>query len=77
MERYDAVAPLGYPAVHHLTSPLRRAAAAAGDAGLINLWAGTGHAGAGATPSPTCCSASPVGSDHPDGLTPLPPSTGL
>ncbi|WP_432839271.1 nitronate monooxygenase [Dactylosporangium sp. CA-092794] len=35
-------APLGYPAVHHLTTPLRRAAAAAGDAERVNLWAGTG-----------------------------------
>ena len=38
---YDAVAPLGYPAIHHLTSPLRKAAAAAGDPEPVNLWAGT------------------------------------
>ena len=44
MDRYDDKAPLGYPAVHYLTSPLRQAAAAAGDADLVNLWAGTGHA---------------------------------
>ena len=43
IERYDALAPAGYPAVHHLTSPLRRAAAAAGDPELVNLWAGTGY----------------------------------
>ncbi len=42
-QRYDATAPSGYPAIHHLTSPLRRAAATAGDAERINLWAGTGH----------------------------------
>lgn len=42
-DRYDGIAPLGYPAIHHLTSPLRRAAASAGDAERINLWAGTGH----------------------------------
>jgi nitronate monooxygenase len=42
-DRLDELAPLGYPAVHHLTSPLRRAAAAAGDPEWINLWAGTGH----------------------------------
>jgi NAD(P)H-dependent flavin oxidoreductase YrpB (nitropropane dioxygenase family) len=41
-ERYDRLAPFGYPAVHHLTSPIRRAAAAAGDSDRINLWAGTG-----------------------------------
>jgi NAD(P)H-dependent flavin oxidoreductase YrpB (nitropropane dioxygenase family) len=47
--RYDPHAPQGYPAVHHLTTPLRRAAAAANDAERINLWAGTGyrHARAG------------------------------
>jgi NAD(P)H-dependent flavin oxidoreductase YrpB (nitropropane dioxygenase family) len=40
---HDAAAPVGYPALHHLTSPLRRAATAAGDPGHINLWAGTGY----------------------------------
>jgi nitronate monooxygenase len=29
--------------VHHLTSPLRKAAAAAGNPELVNLWAGTGY----------------------------------
>jgi NAD(P)H-dependent flavin oxidoreductase YrpB (nitropropane dioxygenase family) len=43
MDMYETMAPLGYPAVHYLTSPLRRAAAAAGDPDRINLWAGTGH----------------------------------
>lgn len=42
-DRYTAVAPPGYPAVHHLTSPIRKAAAAAGDPERINLWAGTGY----------------------------------
>jgi len=41
--RFDPVAPLGYPALHHLTSPLRRAAAAAGDAEWVHLWAGSGY----------------------------------
>ncbi len=41
-DRYDGMAPLGYPAIHHLTIPLRRAAAASGDPERINLWAGTG-----------------------------------
>ena len=41
-DRYDALAPSGYPALHHLTSPLRKAAAAAGDPELVHLWAGTG-----------------------------------
>lgn len=35
-------APEAYPAVHHLTAPLRAAAAAVGDAERLNLWAGTG-----------------------------------
>ncbi|WP_432991367.1 nitronate monooxygenase [Dactylosporangium sp. CA-233914] len=49
VERHHASAPAGYPAVHHLTTPLRRAAAAAGDAERVNLWAGTGfrHAASG------------------------------
>jgi len=43
-ETYSAIAPIGYPAVHHLTAPIRAAAAKAGDADSLNLWAGTGHA---------------------------------
>ena len=35
-------APTGYPAVHHLTRPIRGAAFAAGDSDRVNLWAGTG-----------------------------------
>ena len=42
-EAHSAHAPLGYPALHHLTSPLRKAAAAAGDPERVNLWAGTGY----------------------------------
>ncbi|UED87899.1 nitronate monooxygenase [Streptomyces profundus] len=49
-ERYGQAAPLGYPALHHLTAPLRRAAAGAGDTDLIHLWAGTGHRQARAEP---------------------------
>jgi nitronate monooxygenase len=41
-DTYSAVAPIGYPAVHHLTAPIRAAAAQAADAEAINLWAGTG-----------------------------------
>jgi nitronate monooxygenase len=43
IDRYDAIAPTGYPALHHLTSPLRKAAARAGDADVLHLWAGTGY----------------------------------
>lgn len=35
-------APDGYPAIHHLTSPIRAASSAAGDPHRLNLWAGTG-----------------------------------
>ncbi|MGW5672064.1 nitronate monooxygenase, partial [Micromonospora sp. NPDC003776] len=50
-DRYDADAPLGYPAVHHLTRPLRVAAAQAGDADRLHLWAGTGWRAARAAPA--------------------------
>jgi nitronate monooxygenase len=39
---HDAAAPRGYPEVHHVTRPLRQAAAAAGDADHVHLWAGAG-----------------------------------
>jgi nitronate monooxygenase len=51
MEEHDADAPRAYPQVHHLTSPLRAAARASGDADAINLWAGQGHARAQARPA--------------------------
>ena len=35
-----ADAPVGYPQVHHLTRPMRAAAAKAGDPDLVHLWAG-------------------------------------
>jgi nitronate monooxygenase len=37
---HDTTAPSGYPEVHHVTRPLRQAAAAAGDADHLHLWAG-------------------------------------
>lgn len=43
IDTYEAFAPLGYPAIHYLTSPLRKAAAAAGEPELVHLWAGTGY----------------------------------
>jgi len=51
IERHEADAPLGYPAIHHLTVPLRRAAAAQGDAERLHLWAGTGFRSARAQPA--------------------------
>lgn len=38
-----AGAPAGYPAIHHVTRPLRAAAARAGDPGGMALWAGQGY----------------------------------
>ncbi|MGV0849122.1 nitronate monooxygenase [Mycolicibacterium phlei] len=43
IDEFEPRAPLGYPAIHHLTSPLRKAAAAAGESQLVHLWAGTGY----------------------------------
>jgi nitronate monooxygenase len=43
IDTYESAAPLGYPAIHYLTSPLRKAAAAAGEPELVHLWAGTGY----------------------------------
>lgn len=45
MRRHDGDAPHGYPEIHHLTTPLRAAAAAAGDPDWLNLWAGVGYRG--------------------------------
>ncbi len=42
-DAHSDTAPIGYPAVHHLTSPIRAAAARLGDPEALNLWAGTGH----------------------------------
>ncbi|MGC4108853.1 MAG: nitronate monooxygenase [Nocardioides sp.] len=50
-DAYDAAAPDGYPALHHLTRPIRRAAGAAGDPDGVNLWAGTGFRAARAAPA--------------------------
>jgi nitronate monooxygenase len=43
VDAFDAIAPDGYPAIHYLTAPIRKAAAMASDPDNINLWAGTGH----------------------------------
>ena len=41
-DRHEADAPAAYPAVHHLTSPMRRWAAQNNDRDHLHLWAGTG-----------------------------------
>src|SRR6185312_7995757 len=51
IDAHDSEAPTGYPAIHHLTSPLRKAAAAAGKPDYVHLWAGTGFRHATAEPA--------------------------
>ncbi|MEU4883991.1 nitronate monooxygenase [Streptomyces althioticus] len=43
LREHGPYAPAAYPEVHHLTAPLRKAAAKAGDAQGLALWAGQGH----------------------------------
>ncbi|MFF1921563.1 nitronate monooxygenase [Streptomyces sp. NPDC058221] len=43
VREHGPYAPAAYPQVHYLTAPLRRAAAKAGDAQGMALWAGQGH----------------------------------
>jgi nitronate monooxygenase len=42
IDEHEAEAPLGYPEIHWLTSPLRQASVRARDPEAINIWAGTG-----------------------------------
>ena len=48
---YTSDAPAAYPQIHHLTSPLRRAAAASGDTDRLHLWAGTAYRAAEVRPA--------------------------
>ncbi|MFE3071688.1 nitronate monooxygenase [Streptomyces sp. NPDC059247] len=43
LHEHGPYAPSAYPEIHHLTAPLRKAAAATGDAQGMALWAGQGH----------------------------------
>jgi nitronate monooxygenase len=43
LREHGPYAPAAYPQIHHLTAPLRKAAAKAGDAQGMALWAGQGH----------------------------------
>jgi nitronate monooxygenase len=51
MAEHSAAAPIAYPEVHHLTTPLRRRARSDGDAEQVNLWAGQAHRLARAVPA--------------------------
>lgn len=44
LEAHTEAAPAAYPQVNAMTSPLRAAARARGDAEVLNLWAGQAHA---------------------------------
>ncbi|MFI5613724.1 nitronate monooxygenase [Amycolatopsis sp. NPDC051903] len=50
-DAHTARAPAGYPALHHLTGPIRKAAVRAGDPERVHLWAGTGYRHATAEPA--------------------------
>ena len=43
LREHSADAPIAYPEIHHVTAPLRAAGRAAGDADVLNLWAGQTH----------------------------------
>lgn len=49
--QHHATAPHAYPAVHHLTRPLRQAATQARDTHRVHLWAGTGYRNAPTGPA--------------------------
>ncbi|MEX0170691.1 nitronate monooxygenase [Streptomyces sp. LMG1-1-1.1] len=51
MREHGPYAPAAYPEIHHLTAPIRKAAATAGDAQGMALWAGQGHRLARALPA--------------------------
>lgn len=55
-DHHDA-APSAYPEIHHLTSPMRRAAREAGDPDAFHLWAGQSHARARSIPAADLVSA--------------------
>ena len=50
IDEHEADAPLAYPEIHYLTSPLRAASVRAGDPHAVNVWAGTGFRSAKAAP---------------------------
>lgn len=51
INRYETIAPLGYPALHHLTRRLRQVAAQNMNPDLVHLWAGTGYRSAKDAPA--------------------------
>ena len=43
LREHSSDAPIAYPEIHHVTTPLRAAGRAANDAEVLNLWAGQAH----------------------------------
>jgi nitronate monooxygenase len=43
VREHEGEAPIAYPEIHHVTTPLRAAARRAADADTLNLWAGQAH----------------------------------
>lgn len=43
MREYESQAPIAYPEVHHLTSPIRARGRETNDGDIVNLWAGQTH----------------------------------
>ncbi|HET6877687.1 MAG TPA: nitronate monooxygenase [Jatrophihabitans sp.] len=43
LDRHSGEAPAGYPEIHYLTSPMRKAARERGNADAVNLWAGQAY----------------------------------
>ena len=58
---HDVAAPRGYPEVHHVTRPLRTAAAAATTRTTCTCGPGRAGSGYGRCPQPTWCGRSPRG----------------
>jgi nitronate monooxygenase len=44
LAEHSAAAPIAYPELHYVTAPMRKQAREAGNAELVNLWAGEAHA---------------------------------
>jgi nitronate monooxygenase len=43
LTEHSEEAPAAYPAIHHMTAPIRAEARKTGDADMLNLWAGQAH----------------------------------
>jgi nitronate monooxygenase len=66
MRDHDEAAPSAYPEVHHLTSPMRRAAREADDPDGFHLWAGQAHAMSRPIPAGDLVRTLPARSSHPE-----------